>query len=265
MRRALSALLLCLLLSHGPASAEEPDRSPVRICDDGDEWPPYTYYRRTNGEPTAEITGFSVEVIGAILGKHGIPFTIALPPWKRCLASIEAGENYVMALSASKNPDRERRFLFSMPYYQTHYYVFYAKDRFPQGLKLDSQADLNRYRLGGIKGYAYSNLGTVDKDRMVRAASYPELVKMMKAGRLDVFAEDYEVMAGLASIGTLDIIGDPSIGRAPLPGANANPFHMIFSRKNPRGEALRQLIDSELEAMRRSGQLAKLLAKYVKR
>ncbi|VEB41883.1 Bacterial extracellular solute-binding proteins, family 3 [Chromobacterium violaceum] len=99
----------------------------------------------------------------------------------------------------------------------------------------------------------------------MRAASYPELVKMMKAGRLDVFAEDYEVMAGLASIGTLDIIGDPSIGRAPLPGANANPFHMIFSRKNPRGEALRQLIDSELEAMRRSGQLAKLLAKYMKR
>ncbi|WP_434628827.1 substrate-binding periplasmic protein [Chromobacterium sp. CV08] len=263
MRRLLLALCHCLAIAA--ASAQPPAPSVVHICDDGEEWPPFTYYRRVDGKPTTEITGYSVEVIGAILGKHGIPFTITLPPWKRCLASIEAGENYVMALSASKNPEREQRFLFSAPYYQTHYYVFYAKDRFPQGLKLDSQADLNQYRLGGIKGYAYSNLATVDKDRMVRAASYPELVKMMKAGRLDVFAEDYEVMAGLSSIGALDIIGDPSIGRAPLPGANANPFHMIFSRKNPSGEQLRQLVDQELEAMRRSGQLARLLAKYVKR
>ncbi|MCD4499496.1 substrate-binding periplasmic protein [Chromobacterium vaccinii] len=265
MRRTLSAVLLCLALPHAPASAQELDRSPVRICDDGDEWPPYTYYRRADGKPTTEITGFSVEVISAILGKHGIPFSIVLPPWKRCLASIEAGENYVMALSASKNPDREKRFLFSAPYYQTHYYVFYAKDRFSQGLKLDSQADLNRYRLGGVKGYAYASLDSVDKSRMILAASYTELVKMMKAGRLDVFAEDYEVMAGLASVGTLDVIGDAAIGHAPLPGTHPNPFHMIFSRKNPRGEALRQLVDEELESMRRSGQLARLLAKYVKR
>ncbi|AXE36546.1 hypothetical protein DK843_20990 [Chromobacterium phragmitis] len=263
MRRLLAAFVCVLSLSSHAAMPQ--DRSLVRICDDGDEWPPFTYYRRVDGKPTQEIAGYSVEVISAILNKHGIPFQINLPPWKRCLGSIEAGESYVMALSASKNPDRERRFLFSQPYYQTHYYVFYAKNRFPQGLRLDSQADLNRYRLGGIKGYAYSNLAAVDKDKMTRAASYPELVKMMKAGRLDLFAEDVEVMAGLASIGALDVINDPAVGRLPLPGANANPFHMIFSRKNPRGEALRQLVDAELETMRRSGQLARLLAKYVKR
>ncbi|MGC0151257.1 substrate-binding periplasmic protein [Chromobacterium vaccinii] len=265
MRPFLASLLLCLALPHAAARAEEADRSPVAICDDGDEWPPFTYYRRVDGKPTAEITGFSVEVIGAILAKHGIPFTITLPPWKRCLASIEAGENYVMALSASKSPEREKRFLFSAPYYQTHYYAFYAKNRFPRGLKLDAQSDLNRYRLGGVKGYAYTKLEAVDKSRMILAASYLELIKMMKAGRLDVFAEDYEVITGLASIGVLDAAWDADIGHAPLPGANANPFHMIFSRSNPRGEQLRQLVDEELDAMRRSGQLARLLAKYVKR
>ncbi|UTH72995.1 ABC transporter substrate-binding protein [Chromobacterium sp. IIBBL 290-4] len=260
----LNAALLILALGS-PLRGWALDRSMVQICDDGDEWPPFTYYQRVDGKPSQRIVGFSVDVISEILNKHQIPFHIELPPWKRCLASIDAGETYVMALSASKNPQREKQFLYSNPYYQTHYYVFYSKEKFPKGLTLDTQANLNRYRLGGIKGYAYSSLDFVDRDKMIRAANYPELVKMLKAKRLDVFAEDYEVLAGIASLGSLDVIGDKEIGRTPMPGISSNPFHMIFSRKNPRGQELQTLVNSELEAMRRSGELDRLLAKYVKR
>lgn len=247
-----------------PAQAYALDSSMVQICDDGDEWPPFTYYQRVEGKPSRTITGFSVDVIRSILNKHRIPFSITLLPWKRCLGSVENGETYAMALSVSKNPDREKRYLFSTAYYKTHYYVFYSKAKFQKGLDIKSQADLNNFRLGGVKGYAYSALNFVDKSKMILANSYPDLVKMMKAGRLDVFAEDYEVMAGMASIGVLDVIDDDEIGRVQLPGIGGNPFHMIFSRVNPRGVELLNLVNAELEKMRQSGELGKLLAVYVK-
>ncbi|OHX15235.1 hypothetical protein BI343_02455 [Chromobacterium amazonense] len=257
--------LAALLFFPALGLAQDLDRSLLHICDDGDEWPPYTYYLRYNHQATAEITGYSVDVITAILNKHHIPFQINLLPWKRCLASIENAETYLMALSASKNPEREKQFLFSRPYYQTHYYVFYSKIKYPDGVNVAGQADLGRYRLGGIKGYAYSALTAVNKDAMVRTADYPTLGRALLADRFDLFAEDYEVLVGLDRLGSTNIISDPKIGHKPLPGMPGNAFHMIFTRKNPRGTQLQQLVNQELQQMQDSGELDKLLIKYVPR
>ncbi|OHX20061.1 substrate-binding periplasmic protein [Chromobacterium sphagni] len=257
--------LIALLFLPALSLAQDLDRSLLHICDDGDEWPPYTYYLRYNHQPTADLTGYSVDVIRRILDKHHIPFQIDLLPWKRCLSSIDSGEQYLMALSASKNPEREKQFLFSTPYYQTHYYVFYSKAKYPDGVNVAGQTDLGRYRLGGIKGYAYSALTAVNKDAMVRTVDYPTLGKMLLADRFDLFAEDYEVMVGLDKLGSAHIISDPNIGRMPLPGMPGNAFHMIFTRKNPRGAQLQQLVNQELQQMQASGQLDKLLNRYVPR
>jgi len=235
----------------------------VRICDDAAEWPPYSYYVRKNHEKTLELTGYSVDVIKVILTKHAIPYTIELVPWKRCLAELDAGDKYVMALSASENPDRDKQFWFSNSYYKTHYYLFYSTDSHPDGVAVHGQADLNRYRLGGIKGYAYSSLTAVNKDNMVLTGDYVELVKMLHAGRFDIFAEDYEVLAGMSEVGSYDFMGDPKLGRMPLPGVPPNEFHMIFTRKNPQGLQLMRLVNKELESMKKSGELDHLLNIYV--
>lgn len=253
---------LCL---SAPCQAQALDRSPLRICDDADEWPPYTYYVRKNQQQTRELTGYSVDVITRILDKQRIPFRIDLLPWKRCLSAIDNDEQYLMALSASKNPEREKQFLFSLPYYQTHYYVFYSRAKYPDGVNVAGQADLGRYRLGGVKGYAYSALTAVDKNAMLRAADYPTLARMLQADRFDLFAEDYEVLAGLDRLGVTHIVDNPAIGRMPLPGMPGNAFHMIFSRKNPRGAQLQQLVDRELRQMQASGELEQLLRRYVPR
>jgi len=50
----------------------------INICDDGAEWPPYTYYKRVNGEATKELVGYSVDVIREIFSKHGIEFTLKI-------------------------------------------------------------------------------------------------------------------------------------------------------------------------------------------
>ena len=96
----------------------------IRICDDGGEWAPFTYFMRNNGVKTNKIVRFSVDVIQQIFAKYKIPYTSDLPPWKRCLSGVEKGTKYDMFLSGVKNPEREKKYHISESYYVTtpHYY-----------------------------------------------------------------------------------------------------------------------------------------------
>jgi len=258
-------VMLGLMLACALCHAQNAGKPLVRICDDGAEWPPYSYYVRKNHEKTTELTGYSVDVIKIILKKNAIPYEIKLLPWKRCLAEVEQGDNYLMALSSSENPEREKLFLFSDPYYTTHYYAFYSKAAYPSGISLHQAADLNHYRLGGVKGYAYSGLPGVNTDEMILTGNYVDLVKMLYATRFDVFAEHYEVIAGLSEIGSYNFLTDPMLGRVAVPGTPENGFHMIFTRNNPAGLQLMTLVNKELAAMKKSGELDRLLSHYIQR
>ena len=256
-------LMMGWMLVSALCHAQGVSKPLVRICDDAAEWPPYSYYIRKDHQKTSELTGYSIDVIKMILTKNAIPYEIELLPWKRCMAEVEQGDKYLMALSATENPEREKLFLFSDTYYQTHYYAFYSKTAYPTGLRLRAPADLNNYRLGGVKGYAYSGLPGVNTDHMTLTGDYVDLVKMLYAGRFDVFAEHYEVIEGLSEVGSYNFMTDPMLGRTAIPDTPENGFHMIFTRKNPEGQQLMSLVNKELESMRSSGELGRLLGRYV--
>ncbi|MCU7374644.1 transporter substrate-binding domain-containing protein [Paucibacter sp. O1-1] len=257
------AWMLAGLVATGTALADTKLRgTTVRICDDAAEWPPYSYYRREAGRKTAQLEGYSVDVITTIFAKHGIAFSIELLPWKRCLSELAAGQRYQMLLSASANPERRAGYLLSQPYYRTRYHYFYSRLRHPEGLRIEAPGDLNRYALGGINGYAYSRLEGVDLTRMQRTINYPSLIRMLQLGRIDVFAEDIEVIQGLSKLGADPLAGDPALGHAPLPGVGDNLFHMMFSKNHPLGARLKALVDRELALMESSGQLQRLLARH---
>ncbi|WP_317204972.1 substrate-binding periplasmic protein [Janthinobacterium sp.] len=259
----LAAVLAALSgAAHGAAPTPPPatlSGGRVGICDDVAEWPPYTYYRRENGRKTKEVRGNSLRVVEAIFARHGIRYEIQLLPWKRCLLEVAGGARFQMLLSATSNPERRAAYLFSRPYYATHYHYFYSRRAHPEGLEIRRPADLNRYTLGGIAGYAYSQLAGVDTGAMMRTVDYPALVKMLRAGRFDAFAEDIEVIEGMAKLGERDFLRGGELAHAPLPGAGENTFHMMFTRATPLGAALQALIDRELARMEKSGQLRKLL------
>ncbi|WP_137938161.1 transporter substrate-binding domain-containing protein [Chitinivorax sp. B] len=238
--------------------------SVVRICDDGAEWPPYTYYKRENKKRTNEIVGYSVEVIDIILSKYKIRYKIDLLPWKRCLSEVKQGTRYQMILNATSNPERLQQYHLSIPYFRTHYYYFYSKNYFPDGLDVKAQSDLNKYAIGGVQGYSYSNLSEIDKESMIRTHNYVTLVNMLHRGRVQVFAEDIEILAGLTQIGVYDFMGDPALGRAPLPGVADNTFHMMFTKQELIGEMLKYVVDQEIVNMEKSGELSSIIKKYMK-
>ncbi|MBB5203525.1 polar amino acid transport system substrate-binding protein [Inhella inkyongensis] len=205
----------------------------LKVCDDGAEWPPYTYYQRdAEGRPTRAVVGYSVEVLNRILEPLGYAAQVDLLPWARCQLEVERGVMYVMALNASPSPEREQRFLLSRAYYSTTHAFFYSKRQRPQGLKVERLADLANYRVCGIHGYNYSAYG-IPPAQMDAGASEPQrVIVKLHAGRCDLWLEKYEIVAGTRVTGS-DLLADPDLGWGRVPELPGGPFHMLISRQHP--------------------------------
>ncbi|MEJ6000518.1 substrate-binding periplasmic protein [Paucibacter soli] len=268
-RSARPALLLaaalwpCLLaLPMRAAYAAELRQTTVHICDDGAEWPPYTYYKRVNGRPSAELVGYSVDVITAIFKKAGIAYTLQLLPWLRCQKEVAAGQRYQLALNASHSAERERDYFLSLPYYRTTNYYFYSRSAHPQGLHIEQLADLKRYRVCGLHGYNYATYGLASAEIDSGARNFSAVITKLQRGDCELFLEKYEVLAGFAALGQ-DMLSDPALGRQPVPGMQPTEFHMLVSRQHEHGAELLRLINEGLRELQASQQLRSMLAKYM--
>jgi polar amino acid transport system substrate-binding protein len=255
-----NALLLCAALAqhlHAPAAEAPASGISIAICDDENEWPPYSYYQRVDGKKTGVVTGFAVDVIDEIFRRRGVDYTIVLIPWTRCLAVAALGKDYGMVINLSYNAERTRNFLLSRPYYATSSYYYYSRRNHPAGLSIAAPADIKKYRVCGVLGYNYEGYGLARGEVDQGARSFTALISKVKLGRCDLFLEKGEVMSGYAAIGK-NYLADPDIGAAPIPGMKADLFYLGVSKRFARAEQVHAMLDEELQQMESSGRLVQL-------
>ncbi|MGZ3181158.1 MAG: substrate-binding periplasmic protein [Telluria sp.] len=246
-----------------PAPARADTAFPeIAICEDENEWPPYSYFARRNGQRTDQVTGYAIDVIGEIFAKHDIKWHVDMIPWQRCLAVARLGKRYQLTLNMSWSVERERDFLFSKPYYSTTTYYYYSRKHYPQGLDVKSGADLHRYRLCGVRGYNYAGYGLRPGEVDQGASDFGSMIAKLHLGRCAAFVEKNEVMLGYAAIGK-DYLADPDIGLAPVPGMPPGLFHLGVPKAFPQADALLKLLDAELVKMQDNGRLHALWMKAV--
>lgn len=233
---------------------------PVNICDDGAEWPPYSYYERVNGKPTEAVIGFSVDVVRTIFDERGIPWQLSLIPWKRCMHEVATGKRYHMLLSAGRNPQRDRTYLVSESYYQMHASYLYSTTHHPRGLAIAGRDDLRKYRVCGIQGYNYIVFGLSGNEIDTGTADYDTLIKKLLNGRCDLSVDRLEILMGFKAIGK-NFITQPGLAYGIIPGEPAEPFHMMFTR-NDFGHRLKRIMDEGIEKLRASGGLNTIQRKY---
>lgn len=254
-------LAMWLFAAHGGAfAAVAPSGMSVAICDDENEWPPYSYYQRVDGKKTANVVGFAVDVIHEIFNRHGIEYSIDLIPWSRCLAVSTLGKDYAMVFNLSYNAERARSFLLSRPYYATTSYYYYSRRNHPRGLAINSVADLKKYRVCGVQGYNYDGYGLPAGQVDQGARSFTALISKVKLGRCALFLEKDEIMTGYAAIG-MNYLADPDIGKAPIPGMKPDLFYFGVSKRYAHAEEVHAVIDEELLHMESNGRLAELWRK----
>lgn len=254
--------MVCLLYTI-PICAQDLSGKTINICDDGGEWPPYTFYKRTSsGKKTDTITGFSVDLIQRILIPKGISFNLELVPWKRCLKGVKKGRPFHMTLNASYSDRRNADYLMTRPYYHTTNYYFYSNRAHPKGLNIKSVDDLQRYRVCGLLGYNYETYGFKEGEMDQGAKTFPALINKLHNNRCTLFLEKYEILAGFTAIGRL-MLADPGLSRQPVPGMAPTRFHMLISKNIPYGKDLKILIDQSIKEMTASGELNQMLKTYI--
>lgn len=264
---ALKSVWLALLLALMALSAGADSRLKgwaIQVCDDANEWPPYTYWERQGGQKTGKVTGYSVALLERLLQPLGMTYRIQLLPWNRCLQAVQEGRSFQLLLNATRNPQREVDFLITQPTYSTRTFYFWSKRTHPQGIAVASQSDLKRYRLGGVLGYTYSQLDEVDMTTLERAPNYSSLVHMLHLGRVDVIVVGEEVFHGLSGLPGYELAADRDLGRAPLPIKRPNAFHFLITRHHPLSEALHAALNAQLIAMAKSGELQALRAQHLR-
>jgi polar amino acid transport system substrate-binding protein len=274
MKQLIYIFVGCLIAGTLSAQSVNLKGKTISICDDGAEWPPYTYYERVNGKKTEELVGYSVDVIREIFTKYGIKFTLAIIPWQRCQNEVDIGTKYQMFLSGGLTPGRIKRYHISQPYYFTNSYYFWSKKNHPNGLDISNKSvkaalwDLmNKYKMGSLIGYGMGRTKSLGLDTSkvdTGAKDYKALKGKILKGRVDNFQESMEVLSGLAAIGATDIVNDPDIAYAPLPGTTPRGYQMMFTKQQKIGLQLRDLVDREITQMRAIGRLDELMKKYIK-
>lgn len=233
----------------------------ISICEDDTEVFPMTYYERENNRKEQKLTGFTIEFIERVFTKHNITWDIVLIPWSRCLREVKAGDKYQMLLNAVSNEQRRADYHFSEPHFEAKNFYFYSKEKYPNGLKIESPDDLDNYLLGGVYGYDQTVFGIEEEQVLIHSKSLPKLIQMMYLGRFDVFMAGSDAVPWMEkAFPELNI--KSRLGYAPLKGTKGAYFHFMYSKKWPAAKQVQQLIDKEMALMKASGEWQRLIDKY---
>lgn len=258
-RWGLLVLLVLLLLCHGLPAMELSPGQVIRVCDDGAEWPPFLYFKRANGIPTQELTGYSYEFLKRLLDRRGLKFSLTMLTWNRCMAGVANGR-FDMLLNASTSAEREAVYWVSQPYYALSMVYFFDKSR-PEPV-IKSLEDLHRLRACGVLGYNYAPLGYQNGSGIdTEAMNFPQVFEKLKKSRCDVVPERLEPVLGFKLMGVVDVDA-LGIGYRPIPGTSPSPFHMMVSRQLPYSESLIRILDQGIGELVRQHKTVDLARKY---
>jgi len=246
---ALCLLSLLLLLAVGRANAE-------RLEVVADVWCPF------NCQPDAPLPGYVVELLKAVFPDDNIDYRVL--PWKRALLQTRNGLSSA-AIAATQYMAVQEHLQIGQESIGYSYDCLYVAAGSP--LKYQGRADdLNALRrLGIVLGYDYSEglgewLARPSNKAKVFSESGDEPaarnLRKLSRGYLDGMIEDRSVMNYL-------LLNSEFAGRVVSAGCNQSlPLYVAFAPQQAKGAERAAQLDRGIVALRQSGELARILAKY---
>ncbi|TWI54803.1 polar amino acid transport system substrate-binding protein [Pseudomonas duriflava] len=182
--KRLKILLGALILSAGPSLMA--DEGPLRIVTE--ELPPYNMTRQ------GQITGFSTEVIQAVLSRIGMQGHFQSMPWARAYDIALSNEN-VLIYSIARIPEREQRFKWVGVIAPSRWGLFSLKSR---NLSFTQLNDAQRYQIATVNGdvgQQYLQSKGFEMGRNLQSSNTHEQNYLkLRSGRVDLWIAN-EVMA----------------------------------------------------------------------
>ena len=223
----------------------------------GDLWCPY------NCEPQAPQRGYVIDVLQNIFERNGIQFKYDVVPWSRVLLQTREGKTGVAVIVSEEEVQEFGLVVGREPMASAADCVFVGAHN---KLKYTKTEDLSALKsLGIAASYTYSpafnewmarseNKGKIH----VQTGDRPGEINAINLalGRLDGVIEDDRVMRHIIAKRKLE-------DKVVLAGCGERtPLYVAFSPQLENSRKLAEQFDEGVQELRRSGQLAKILAKY---
>jgi polar amino acid transport system substrate-binding protein len=245
----LFALLFALL--QGAACAA-PANGTIRILTE--EYPPYNYTER------GRITGFSTEVVEAVLKEIKVSGTIQSLPWARAYETARDSED-VLIYSITRSPEREKLFKWVGVIAPTSYYLYSLSGR---NLKLASLDEAKKFQIGTVNEDIGEQFlvarGFVKGQNLQSSVKYELNYEKLKAGRVDLW-----IISEMVAYFLVRQAGDdPPKMLAPalrLHELGSDGYYMAFGAKTP--DATVERFRKGLEAVKKNGTFEALKKKWM--
>jgi len=228
----MPVLLLCSSLST--VAVGKPGDEVITVG--FDHWPPYSF----KGAPEQ---GILLPLIQKALSNSDYQTMPRFFPGKRLLYYLMQNKGVEIACNLWRTPEREELFLFSLPILKNHLSFYAVAGHSYRFIEL---SDLQNYRIGVIKGYAYEyddifKKAQLQSPKVTQTNSAEELFKMLTAGRIDLALSDQRVAhwasQHISSVTTFETVGDVFLSK---------DLHCAVSKKHPKAQQLIEAINSGL-------------------
>ncbi|MDC8786193.1 substrate-binding periplasmic protein [Roseateles koreensis] len=257
----LQAVFSLLLFGCTPFALAEK----LTACADRAETPPFTFAKRVNGQATGSLTGISVDLLKSIATSKGLDLQVQLLPWARCLREVME-DRIQVAINVGREEAESNGLWLSKPYFSTHAVVLYSRKTHPEGLTMDSMADIHKLHVCGLGGYRFEAFGlaTKDVDRGV-TRSYEQLITKLHLGRCDLVIDSRETVAGMYLVDPKlrTLLVDGNLAMKPLPGALARDLNLAVSAKGPGSLALLRMLDEGIDRFGKRQDMERLINAYL--
>lgn len=227
----------------------------------------YCPYYCKDPDPSQEtflaLPGYIIEILNYAYSQKGYQIDYHFAPWERGLTEIYKNTiNGIVVTSKSDAPE------LIFPKNEQGISIGCFVTNTTNSWRYTSRESLNHVRLGVIQGYEYSQ--PIDsyiwqyhetEDRVTHlsgANALTRLLIMISKNRIDAVIDDKTVLKH--SISALNL--EDSISFAGCNDDNRIKLYVGFSPNNPNSPLYAKILSNAMIELRKSGQLATILAKY---
>jgi len=219
-----------------------------------EDYPPYNY------EENGKVTGFSTEIVQAIVKKSGVKADLKLFPWPRAYDMVLKQEN-TLVYTITRSEERETKFKWVGPIAPRTILLYKLKER--KDIKsIKSLEDIKKYKVGSVKNDAFS-LGLIKKGFVV--GKNLELVhdetlnvKKLFGKRFDFIGNTDLYMAYKVKSLGLDYNKLEKVYEFP----DKSAYYMAFNIKT--SDAIVKKFQDALDKLKKDGTYKKISEKYLK-
>lgn len=247
--RTRGALLFMILIGAvAPAFAS----GAVKIVTE--EFPPYNFTER------GKLTGFSTEVVEAVLKELKISGEFQSLPWARAYETARDTED-VLIYSIGRTKERERLFKWVGVVAPTSYYLFSLSGK---NVKLSRLGDAKKYQVGTVNEDVGEQFlvskGFVKGQNLQSSVKYEFNYEKLKAGRVDLWIMP-ELVAYFLSRQAGDDPAKVLVPAYPVTELGGDGYYIAFGAKTP--DALVARFRRGLEAVKKNGTYDALKKKWL--